>query len=52
MKKMYQTPEMEIIEVQTEQMLATSSLGIGNPIDNASVAESGEYDFFIDDEEI
>lgn len=47
----HQTPETEIIEVQTEQMLAASSIGIGNPIDNASVAESDEYDFFIEDEE-
>ena len=48
---MYQTPEMEIIEAQPTEILAASSLGFGNSINDASEAEAGEYDFFFEDEE-
>jgi len=51
MKKVYQTPVMEIENVQTEQMLAASAIGFGNPIDNAGSAEGGEFDDIIIDEE-
>jgi len=29
MKKIYMIPEVEVVEVQTQQMLAASALGIG-----------------------
>jgi hypothetical protein len=47
MKKTYINPEMEIVKVQTQQMLAVSNLGIdssASPI-NPSDADSREFDF-------
>ncbi len=46
MKKTYFAPEMEIIKIQTQQMLAASPLGFGNPVDNAGDAEAPEYTGF------
>jgi len=51
MKKVYQTPVMEIENVQTEQMLAASAIGFGGSIENAGLAEGGEFDDIITDEE-
>ena len=44
MKKTYIAPEMEIVEMKVNQMLTTSSLGYGDPVDNASGAEAPELD--------
>ena len=44
MKKIYMTPEMEIVEMKVNQMLTTSSLGYGSPVDNAGGAEAPEMD--------
>ena len=52
MKKVYQKPLMEILEAETAQMLAASSLGIGNPIPNASVADGNEFEDDFEDESL
>ena len=44
MKKIYIAPEMEIVEMKVNQMLTTSSLGYGSPVDNAGGAEAPEMD--------
>ena len=44
MKKTYIAPEMEIVEMKVNQMLTTSSLGYGSPVDNASGAEAPGMD--------
>jgi len=51
MKKVYQTPVMEIENVQTEQMLAASAIGFGGSIEDAGLAQGDEYDDTIIDEE-
>ena len=51
MKKMYLKPEIELIEVETAQMLA-ASLGFGNSIDDASVADGGFFDDDVEDESL
>ena len=45
MKKIYMTPEMEIVEIKMASMLAASPLGYGDPVDNASGAEAPEFEF-------
>ena len=42
MKKQYINPEMEIVTIQTTQMLSASPLGYGNPVDTATGAEAPE----------
>ena len=39
MKKEYFAPKMEIVKIQTKQLLTASPLGYGDPIDDASGAE-------------
>ena len=50
MKKIYQTPTAEVIRIETTQMMASSptTLGIGDPVSDASGAEAREL--FIDGE--
>jgi hypothetical protein len=42
MKKQYIAPNTEIIEIKVNQMLTSSPLGWGDPVDNASGAEAPE----------
>lgn len=42
MKKAYINPEMQIVKIQTSQMLAASPLGYGDPVDSATGAEAPE----------
>ena len=49
MKKTYINPELEVIKIATQQMLANSTLGYGDPVSTASGAESRSFDF--EDEE-
>ena len=42
MKKEYMKPDMEVVKIMTTGMLATSSLGMGDPIDDAGGAEAPE----------
>ena len=45
MKKTYINPEMEIVKIQTMQMLAASEqVGFGSSVDSAAGAESHELD--------
>ena len=44
MKKTYFAPNMETIEIETQQMLAASPLGFGDPVDNAAGAEAPGLD--------
>ena len=42
-KKIYMIPATEVVELMIQQqMLAGSTLGVGDPVDNASGAESRE----------
>lgn len=43
MKKEYFAPKMEIVKIQTKQLLTASPMGYGDPVDNASEAEAPEY---------
>ena len=52
MKKMYLKPEIELVEVETAQMLAASAIGFGDPIDDASVADGGFFDDDVEDESL
>ncbi len=49
MKKEYIAPNMEIVEIKVNQMLTTSSLGWGDPVDNAGGAEAPG--FYFDEED-
>ena len=49
MKKTYINPVMEVIKIATQQMLANSTLGYGDPVETAAGAESRSFNF--DDEE-
>ena len=49
MKKIYINPEMAVIKIATQQMMATSNLGYGDAVSTAEGAESRSFDF--DDEE-
>ena len=49
MKKTYINPELEVIKIATQQMLANSTLGYGDPVSTAEGAESRSFDF--DDDE-
>ena len=52
MKKIYQNPEMTIVNVQMSQMIAASDeLRFGSSVNTASGAESREGRFFDDDED-
>ena len=42
MKKQYINPDMEIINIQTTQMLAASQVGFGDPVNTAAGAEAPE----------
>ena len=42
MKKIYMIPEVEIVEVQTQQMLAASALGIGENFAEGDVVVAPE----------
>ena len=44
MKKTYFAPNMETIEVETQQMLAASPLGFGDPVNSATGAEAPALD--------
>ena len=46
MKKTYIIPSLEVIKVQTHQMLAASPLGIGDPVNSAAGAEAPEFDWY------
>ena len=48
MKKTYQTPEIEIYDAQTEQMLA-ASVGFGDPLEGGSAEALGFDDIIIDE---
>ena len=45
MKKEYFAPKMEIVEIKVNQMLTSSPLGWGDPVNNAGGAEAPEFDF-------
>ena len=45
MKKTYIIPSLEVINVNTQQMLAASPLGFGDPVNSATGAESPEFLF-------
>ena len=49
MKKEYIAPNMEIVEIKVNQMLTSSPLGWGAPVDNAGGAEAPG--FYFDDED-
>ena len=49
MKKTYIIPSLEVINVNTQQMLAASPLGFGDPVSSAAGAEAPEYDFLFDE---
>lgn len=49
MKKTNINPELEVIKIATQQMLANSTLGYGDPVSTAEGAESRSFDF--DDED-
>jgi hypothetical protein len=49
MKKIYKQPEMEIVKVQTQTMLATS-IGVGEPVPSAAGADAPEFNGSWDDE--
>ena len=42
MKKTYICPEMVIVEMKVNQMLTSSPLGYGDPVNNAGGAEAPE----------
>lgn len=44
MKKIYIIPELEVVKVQTQQMLAASTLGIGENFTNGEEVLSPEMD--------
>ena len=44
MKKEYINPTMEIVKIETAQMIAASPINIGDPVDSAAGAESRELD--------
>ena len=48
MKKTYINPTLEVVRIQTTQMMAASPLGFGDPVDNAGGAEAREM--FLDGE--
>ena len=48
MKKTYINPEMEIVKIQTMQMLAASDTQLninGTPVDDGTPGEGREFDF-------
>jgi len=49
MKEKYIIPTVSAITIGTTHMIAASSLGFGNPVNNAGGAESRYFDY--DDEE-
>lgn len=42
MKKKYMQPEVEVMLMETQEMIATSTLGYGSDVDDAGLAESRE----------
>ncbi len=51
MKKTYQNPTIKVVKVQTNnQILADSSLGIGDPVNSASKADSRGGSFWEDED--
>jgi len=50
MKKIYVTPTIEIQQIQTQQLLNSASLPIGDD-GSANNAEGRRHRFYIDDEE-
>ena len=52
MKKIYQNPEIKIVKIQTQQMMAGSEqMGFGTPTEDAGEAESRKYRGSLWDEE-
>lgn len=49
MKKTYINPEMDIIKIQTQQIIAVSGVGIGKGSKDPTGADARGFDF--DDEE-
>ena len=49
MKKKYINPTIEVMKIETTRMIAASTLGFGDPVDNANVAEGRELDLEDDD---
>jgi len=45
MKKTYIIPEMETVNIKTQQMLA-ASIGVGDPVDSAAGAEAPEFNIW------
>ena len=45
MKKKYIIPSLEVINVNTQQMLAASPLGFGDPVSSAAGAEAPDFLF-------
>lgn len=45
MKKKYFAPNMEVVKIQTQQMLAASPIPMGDPLNDASGAEAPEYEW-------
>lgn len=45
MKKQYINPEMEIVKIETQQLIATSNVGLGGTISDPTQAE-GRFDDF------
>ena len=52
MKKMYLKPEIELVEVETAQMLAASVLGFGDDAMSGDNALAGDYDDDFEDESL
>ena len=45
MQKTYIIPSLEVINVNTQQMLAASPLGFGDPVNTAAGAEAPDFLF-------
>lgn len=52
MKKAYFNPQMVVVNIEAPQLLAGSTLGIGNPVENAfdACAPMSDYDLIASDE--
>lgn len=50
MKKKYINPTTTVLMIETTRMIAASTLGFGDPVDNADVAESPGFDSFWDND--
>lgn len=51
MKKSYQKPNMLVVELRTNQLMATSTLGFGSGTKSGNVAAGNEYDEDFEDED-